>query len=188
MFCAVDVSGEYAREICIQCERRDIVCKGAYRLRSVCADTGEFPEFFGLSRKYSSKLVHDDHRSPQEISRSRVVAEPAIVLKKCVIISTGESPDIRKSIENATVVRHHTLRLRLLEEDLREPHAIPPIAVVESCERTPRQTVSRMFGVPGEERIERKIIIHPRGSAGPQVRRHGVFFGYFRRGRRRAHV
>ncbi|CCF97337.1 hypothetical protein RSK60_2030013 [Ralstonia solanacearum K60] len=107
------------------------------------SDARQRRQCFGIAGKHTAMLGHHDLRAAVQIARAGVVAQARPGGHHVVRGRRGQRPHGREPLDEARVVAQHRRHLRLLQHDLRQPHAIGIAGVL------PRQVMAAMAPLPG---------------------------------------
>ena len=113
------------------------------------ADARQRLHCFDRLRKFAAVLGDDELRGAMQIARTRVVAEAGPQVQHFIDGRGSERAHVGKALHEALVVAEHGRDLRLLQHDLRHPHAIRRRVLL------PRQMLAAGAIEPGEERRAR---------------------------------
>ena len=157
VFCSEIVSREDFFEIGIPGEIWFSVSERENGTGSIVANSREFFEDIFFLRKMSVEIFVNDAGGFEEIAGSRIISHSLIVREECVIIDSCERLNVRKLLGYPSKISDHSVDLRLLEEDLREPDPVESRFVVEIV-FSPGKVTSAVFTVPFDEYVPRKSL------------------------------
>src|SRR5207302_1803925 len=112
------------------------------RTRGRAPYSGQSGELGKSWRKFAPEFVADAYAGPMHVARTRVIAEPGPQVEHVIDGCIGKRTHGWKSLQEALVVGNDRRDLRLLQHDLRHPHAIGRAVAL------PGKIVSALAGVP----------------------------------------
>ena len=116
--------GEHAQHIPVNCRPRLFKCDRRDCPRRVSPDPRKCQDLLIFLRELSVMLLTDHLCRPPEIARARIVPQSFPQLKKFLIPTRRKRCDRGKTLHKTLEIRDHCLDARLLQHDLRHPHAV----------------------------------------------------------------
>ncbi|HSZ75572.1 MAG TPA: hypothetical protein VK779_12195 [Rhizomicrobium sp.] len=118
------------------------------RARCICANAGQLSQRISRAWKLAAQLVRNDLRRRMHVPRSGVIAKPRPCSEHVVERCCRQRFHIRPAREEFAVIRSNRLHGRLLQHDLRQPHAI---RISKLAALRPPWQVAPMLVIPGKQ-------------------------------------
>ncbi len=144
--CDSKQSRQHALDVAVQNGRAPTVRERDDRCRRGTADPRQPHEQLRLVRQLTLVLPNDLLRGLMQMARARVVPQSGPQVQHLIERRTRQRLDGRKALHEARVIPEHRRDLRLLQHDLRHPHAIRRAFAL------PWQVMPPIARVPGDQR------------------------------------